>query len=68
MVPGKHTAAILLNLILLSCTQPQKPAVKQSLIVDKKELECKRKNWNQIPKSAGYVQIVVKKKKYEQKK
>lgn len=64
----KDTTAILLSLLLLSCAQPQKPTTKQSVIVDKKELECKRKNWNQVPKSEGYVQDVVKKDKYELKK
>lgn len=55
-------------LILCSCKENKKHIAKLPLIVDKKELECKRKNWNRVPRSAGYVQDVVVKREYKQVK
>ncbi len=55
---------------VIACTRKNKRAdtkqsQPQSLILDKKELECKRKNWNRVPKKEGYVMDVVSKQEYK---
>jgi hypothetical protein len=58
----------ILTTILLyqSCKQAEHPARKgERIIYDKKLLECERRNWNRVPKSAGYVHDVVQKQEYK---
>ncbi len=41
-----------------SCTQqqPKHTHTNGHIVYDKKSLECERKNWNRMPKKAGYIQ------------
>lgn len=52
-------------LMIAGCGEAPKSKAKSPLIVDKKELECKRKNWNRVPKKEGYVMDVVSKQEYK---
>lgn len=52
-------------LLIAGCKEAPKSKTTSPLIVDKKELECKRKNWNRVPKKEGYVMDVVSKQEYK---
>lgn len=61
----KISVQLLICIILITgCKQAEKSKVKQSLIVDKKELDYRCKKRNHTSKIAGYVQDVIKKEEY----
>ncbi len=45
-------------IVFTSCTQQQSKQhhTNGRITYDKKSLECERKNWNRVPKKAGYIQ------------